>query len=71
MDSKEERPEINKDWDQHYIMLEYIRKSGVKDPTLAMFYLMEGTNLSGDEADQIVRSWVANYDALARRFRWK
>lgn len=65
-----ENPGINHAWDEHYKMLEGIRKSGVAS-CLAGMYLRDGTNLSDEELSKIYCSWIMNYDELARYFHWK
>ena len=65
-----EKPGINREWDEHYKMLEAIRKSGVSS-WLAGMYFINDSGLSEELANKIWFSWIENYAELAKLFRWK
>jgi hypothetical protein len=65
-----EKPGINRDWDEHYKMLEAIRKSGVS-AWLAGSYFVSDSGLPEELARKIWFSWIENYDKLADKFNWQ
>lgn len=73
--TKQEEPvepevyKINREWDTHYRTLEMLRKTGVSKE-LAGSYFVADSGLPEDLSREIFRSWLDNYDDLARIFRW-
>jgi hypothetical protein len=65
-----EKPGINREWDEHYKMLEAIRKSGVS-AWLAGGYFVADSGLPEELARKIWFSWIENYDQLADKFNWQ
>jgi hypothetical protein len=63
------KPGINREWDEHYKTLEYIRRSGVS-PWLAGGYFVADSGLPEELAQKIWFSWIENYDTLADKFGW-
>lgn len=64
-----EKPGINRAWDDHYKMLEMIRRSGVSS-WLAGSYFMADSGLPEELSYKIWFSWIENYDTLADKFGW-
>lgn len=63
---------IKEEWAEYYQMLEAIRKSGITNMVVAAPYLREfAPELSKEEANQILRNWMRNYDELNKRFGWQ
>lgn len=63
---------IKEEWTEYYQMLEAIRKSGITNMFGAAPYLKElCSELSKEEANQILRNWMRNYDELNKRFGWQ
>ena len=65
-----EKPGINRAWDEHYKMLEMIRRSGVSS-WLAGSYFMADSGLPEELSYKIWFSWIENYDELASKLKWK
>ena len=64
------KTEINRAWDDHYKMLEAIRQTG-KSLFGAGICFVSDSGLPMAFAQEVVQSWIDNYDELARRFHWK
>jgi hypothetical protein len=62
---------INHEWDEHYEMLEFIRRTGITNMWGAAPYLAEGANISRDLATKVLLSWIENYDELNKQFHWQ
>ena len=55
---------INPEWKDHYIMLEAIRKSGITNMWGASPYLAEFAGITQGLAQEVLVSWIENYDEL-------
>ena len=63
---------IRDEWLKYYQKLEEIRQSGVCNMWGAVPYLHDYyPKLSETECQQILCSWIENYDALNRLFGWQ
>lgn len=65
------KAEINRDWDDHYQMLEAIRRSGGYSLFAAGICFVSDSGIPTPLAHEIVQSWIDNYDELARKLHWK
>lgn len=55
---------VNHDWKNYYIMLEAIRRSGICNMWGAHPYLAATAGISQKLAQEILMSWISNYDEL-------
>jgi type II secretory pathway component PulK len=68
-----EKYPIKEEWKQYYFTLEGIRRTGVVNMLGAAPYLQAcfPSDLSEEEARQVLCNWIHNYDALNERFGWQ
>jgi hypothetical protein len=67
-----EQSSINEDWLEYYKVLEGIRRTGYCNMWGASPYLKACCpELSEKESDDILISWIKNYDELNERFGWQ
>lgn len=68
-----EKYPIREDWMHYYRTLEGIRRTGVVNMWGASPYLKEcyPKELSEKDAQEVLCSWINNYDALNERFGWQ
>lgn len=59
---------INEGWKEYYILLEGIRKSGICNMWGASPYLAEFAGIDHKLAQQILCSWIENYDELKKLY---
>jgi hypothetical protein len=64
-----EKTPINRYWDEHYKMLETLRKTCRTQFSAGLCFVAD-SGLPADLAHEIVQSWLDNYDELARKFHW-
>ena len=70
--SENEKYPIREDWEDYYRTLEGIRRTGVVNMFGAAPVLRECfTNLSVDEANNILCNWITNYDKLNQKYGWQ
>lgn len=75
-EDKEKYP-IRPEWEYHYYVLEAIRQSGICNMWGAEDYLMDwireddGVELSREDARKILLSWMANYEELNKKYKWR
>lgn len=62
---------INEAWVKYYKTLESIRKSGIVNMWGAAPVLAEWEGITQELAKSVLMSWIANYDALNKRFNWQ
>ena len=55
---------INPEWKEYYITLEAIRKSGITNMWGASPYLAEFAGITQSLAQEVLVSWIENYDEL-------
>jgi len=67
----DERYPLKAEWEEQYIFLENLRKSGVTNMFGATPYLEEAFSMDYAEAGACLVSWIANYDELNERFGWQ
>lgn len=71
MSDSKKRP-IRPEWEEYYKTLEGIRRTGVVNMWGATPVLKECfSNLSTEEANEILCNWIDNYDALNEKFGWQ
>lgn len=58
-------------WSKHYQTLEEIRQEGIVNMWGAAPILSERDNISQRLANEILSSWIANYDAISKIYGWK
>jgi hypothetical protein len=64
------KAEINRDWDEHYKMLEALRQTGISQFQAGSYFVVD-SGLPTALAQEIVQSWLDNYDELALKLHWK
>ena len=70
--NKDNRYQINPDWEEYYKVLEGIRRTGVCNMYGAAVYLKEFCpELSAGEAQDILINWMTNYNELNETYGWK
>ena len=63
---------IKEEWKDYYQVLENIRQSGITNMFGAAPYLKEFcSELSTEEADEILGNWMCNYDELNKKYGWR
>ena len=64
---------IKEEWTAFYCMLEAIRRSGVTNMWGASPYLQAcfPDELSAREAQNVLCSWISNYEELNKKFNWQ
>ena len=62
---------IKEEWNNYYEILEVIRQSGITNMWGAAPYLAEYCNIDLELANDILCSWIDNYDALSKKFSWR
>lgn len=55
---------FNPAWEEYYIFLEILRESGVTNMFGASPYLVKHFDLDKKKANDVLRSWMRNYDSL-------
>tara|TARA_R100001015_G_C4611798_1_gene167236 strand:+ start:1231 stop:1467 length:237 start_codon:yes stop_codon:yes gene_type:complete len=55
---------FNPAWEEYYIFLEILRESGVTNMFGASRYLVKHYDLDKKKANDVLRSWMRNYDLL-------
>jgi hypothetical protein len=65
-----EKTPINRDWDEHYKMLEALRQTGISQFQAGSYFVVD-SGLPTALAQEIVQSWLDNYDELALKLHWK
>jgi hypothetical protein len=67
-----EKYPIKEEWEAYYKVLEAIRQSGITNMFGAAPYLKEFcSELSYEEAKEILCNWIHNYDALNEKYGWQ
>ena len=59
---------INHDWQEFYVVLEGIRRSGICNMFGAAPYLADMTGISEREANKILVNWISNNDELKKLY---
>ncbi len=54
----------NPDWNEYYVFLEMLRKTGLTNMFGATPYLVEHCDLDKKVAREVLTSWMQNYDEL-------
>ena len=62
---------IKEEWNEYYVALERIRRSGICNMFGAAQPLAVLTNISETLATEILMSWIENYDELNKKFGWQ
>lgn len=62
---------IKEEWIEYYKTLEQIRRSGICNMWGAAPVLASQEGITQSLARDILMSWIANYDALNKRFHWQ
>lgn len=62
---------IKEEWEHYYRALELIRQSGITNMWGAAPYLANYCNIDLKLAEDILYSWIDNYDALSKKFSWR
>lgn len=69
--SENEKP-IKEEWEEYYMVLEGIRRTGVVNMYGAAPYLKEFCpELSEKESKDILCNWMSNYSALSDKYGWR
>ena len=68
-----ERYPIKEEWEEYYQTLEAIRRTGVVNMWGAHPYLRAcfTDRLSDEEAQDVLCSWIHNYDKLNEKYGWR
>jgi hypothetical protein len=70
--NKQEKYPIRDEWEEYYMVLEGIRRTGVCNMFGAAPYLKEFCpELSEKLAQAILVNWISNYNELAERYEWR
>lgn len=70
--SEKERYPIKKEWEEYYMVLEAIRRTGAVNMWGASPVLRECfPKLSDESAQEILCNWIHNYDALNKQYGWQ
>ena len=68
----ETKSTVKPEWEEYYITLERIRKSGITNMFGAAPYLRElCPELSRVESNEILANWMKNYDELNEKYGWQ
>lgn len=72
MDQNEKYP-IKEEWEEYYMTLEAIRRTGVVNMWGAHPYLREcySSTMTNKEAQEILCNWIHNYNQLAEKYNWR
>ena len=63
---------IKEEWEEYYMVLEGIRRTGVTNMYGASRYLQEFCpELSKEQAQEILCNWMHNYSELNSRYGWQ
>lgn len=62
---------IKQEYEEYYIYLEELRLSGETNMWGATPYLVCRYNLDTVRANEILFSWIDNYDELAEKYQWR
>lgn len=62
---------INDEWNDYYETLEAIRKSGIVNMFGAAPYLAKHCGIDEDLAEEVLISWMNNYNELSEKFSWR
>lgn len=70
--ANETKSTVKPEWEEYYITLERIRKSGITNMFGAAPYLRElCPELSRMESNQVLANWMKNYDELNEKYGWQ
>lgn len=70
-ESKVKHP-IEEEWEEQYVFLEALRRTGVVNMWGAGIYLEEAFPLkSKEELREIHLSWITHYDELNQKYGWQ
>tara|TARA_R100000995_G_scaffold35555_1_gene16283 strand:- start:36480 stop:36704 length:225 start_codon:yes stop_codon:yes gene_type:complete len=64
MEKTKNEKAYNEEWSGYYEYLEALRQSGITNMFGAAPFLMNGYGMSEGEANNVLVSWMENYDAL-------
>ena len=62
---------IKEEWEHYYKALELIRESGITNMWGSAPYLAEYCNIDLKLANDILCSWIDNYNTLSKKFSWR
>lgn len=71
MSTNAEKYPIREDWEEYYIFLEAIRRTGVCNMWGANIYLVEAFHMSEQLSKDILVNWIENYSALNEKYQWR
>lgn len=60
----ENKPPINPEWKEYYMILEGIRRSGICNMWVGDDPLNQITGCGSKKAQEVLLSWIENYDEL-------
>lgn len=63
--------QIREEWNDYYEMLEAIRKSGIVNMFGAATVLADCCGIDEDLAEDVLLSWMDNYNELSEKFAWR
>lgn len=63
------KAQVNRDWDRHYNTLEAIRKTGLTKFSAGLCFVND-SGVPVELAQEVVQSWIDNYDELAFKLHW-
>lgn len=70
-EGKEKHP-IREEWEEQYVFLEALRRTGKVNMWGAGIYLEEVFHKkSKEELKEVHLSWIANYDELSQKYGWR
>lgn len=68
--AEKERP-INPEWEDYYVLLEGIRRSGITNMWGAAPVLASLAGIDQKLASNVLLSWIENYDELNKKYNWQ
>ena len=63
--------QIREEWNDYYEILEDIRKSGIVNMFGSAPHLADRCGIDEDLAEEVLISWMDNYDELSEKFSWR
>ena len=70
--SNNEKYPIKKEWDEYYMVLEGIRRTGVVNMWGSSQLLKEFCpELSVEQSKEVLCNWIHNYNELNKKYNWR
>lgn len=68
---KESEHPICQEWEEYYLFLEGLRRTGACNMWGASIYIKECFSLSEEKSKKVLLSWIENYDELNKKYGWQ